>query len=207
MSRKENIVVKTATGNAKAIFVAIKPIVKYDPDGLSHANVRLSKEDGERIVKMANQVGKEQYEKFRKNNKKIEFTGCIPLVNIEKDENGKIIKETPDPDGAYILKSKCKAYIKNGVASQKVPVFDSKLNQMENVNIGAGSTVRLGITLEGYSTNLGTGVSVKLRMVQVIDLVAFGGYKATDFFTETEGYEFSEENNSSEVEDDEDVDF
>ena len=190
---RESIVEKLTTGNSEAVFVAAsKPMTTFDPEGLYHANVLVTKAEGEKIVKLANTIEEKQFNTYRKNNKKVEFTGCIPYVKVEKDENGRIIKETPDPEGRYILKAKNKAYIKNGIAGQKIPVFDSKLKPIEGVSIGSGSTVRLGLTLEGYSTNLGTGVSVKLRMLQVINLVPFGGYKADDFFTSTEGYDFSE---------------
>lgn len=209
MAKKESIIEKVTTGTAEAQFVAVsKPMTKFDPDGLYHANVLIPKAEGERIVKLAKTIEEKQFEAYRKNNKKVEFTACVPYVKVEKDENGRIIKETPDPEGRYILKTKNKAYIKNGVAGQKIPVFDSKLKPIDGViNIGTGSTVRLGLTLEGYSTNLGTGVSVKLRMLQIIDLVAFGGFKADDFFSETEGYEFSESDIEAPAEDDEEADF
>lgn len=209
MAKKESIVEKISTGIAEAHFIAVcKSITKYDPEGLYHANVLIPKTEGEKIAKMAKAIEEKQFETYRKNNKRVEFTACVPYVKVEKDENGRIIKETPDPEGRYILKTKNKAYIKNGVPGQKIPVFDSRLNPIEGaINIGAGSTVRLGLTLEGYSTNLGTGVSVKLRMLQIIDLVQFGGFKADDFFSETEGYEFNENDVETSVEEDEEADF
>lgn len=210
MAKKESIIEKITSGIAEAQFVAVsKPMTKFDPDGLYHANVLIPKSEGERIVKMVKAIEDKQFESYRKNNKRVEFTACVPYVKVEKDENGRIIKETPDPDGRYILKTKNKAYIKNGVPGQKIPIFDSKLKPIDGtINIGTGSTVRLGLTLEGYSTNLGTGVSVKLRMLQIIDLVQFGGFKADDFFSETEGYEFNENDvETSEEDEDEEADF
>lgn len=207
---KDSIRVKYSTGLGEVVgFVSVtKPSTKFDKDGLYQLNILIDEKEGKALHKKIEEIIQEQYEKFRKNNKKAEITACIPYTKVEKDEDGRIIKETPDPDGRYVLKTKNKAYIKDGKVGQKIQVFDSKLNPVDVVNFGEGSKVKLGITLEGYSSNLGTGVSVKLRAVQIIEVNNYGGFKAEDFFGEEDGYEYSEDEEAVTAdEEDEEADF
>ena len=207
---KDSIRVKYSTGLGEVTgFVSVaKPSTTYDKDGLYQLNILIDEKEGKALQKKIAELIQEQFEKFRKNNKKADITACIPYVKVEKDENGRIIKEIPDPDGRYILKTKNKAYIKDGKVGQKIQVFDSKLNPVDVVNFGEGSKVKLGITLEGYSSNLGTGVSVKLRAVQIIEVKNYSGFKAEDFFGEEDGYEYSEDEEAvTDDEEDEEADF
>lgn len=197
----------TCVGEVTGFISVAKPSVLFDKDGLYFLNILIPKEVGIEYVKTIEQLTDEQFEKYRKNNKKIEITACVPYVEVVKDDKGRIIKETPDPEGRYILKTKNKAYIKDGEIGLKIPVFDSKLKPVTNVNFGVGSKVKLGVSFDGYSSNLGTGVSVKLRAVQLLEVCSFGNRKAQDFFTEEEGFEFVEEDVENQAENDEEADF
>ena len=199
--------VTTGVGEVEGYVCVVEPSTKFNAEGEYSINILVSEKEAKALIKKIEAIVERQYERYRKNSKKVEITAVKPYVKVEKDENGRIIKETPDPEGRYIIKAKNKAYIKNGVVGQKIQIFDSKLNPMTGVKFGAGSKVRLGLTLEGYSTNLGTGVSVKLRMVQVLEMASFGGYKADDFFTETEGYEFDGDSAETVDINDEEADF
>ncbi len=206
---RESVIKKITTGIGvvEGYVCVVEPSTKFNPEGEYNIQVVVPNKEGIALAKTMINMQDMQYDKYRKNSKKVEITAVKPYVKVEKDENGRIIKEIPDPEGRYIIKAKNKAYIKNGVVGQKIPIFDSKLNPMNGVKFGAGSKVRLGLTLEGYSTNLGTGVSVKLRMVQVLEMASFGGYKADDFFTETEGYEFDADSAETVDIEDEEADF
>lgn len=206
---KESIIKKITTGIGvvEGYISVVEPSTKFNPEGEYNIQVLVPNKEGIALAKTIVNMQDMQFDEYRKNSKKVEITAVKPYVKVEKDENGRIIKETPDPEGRYIIKAKNKAYIKNGVVGQKIQIFDSKLNPMTGVKFGAGSKVRLGLTLEGYSTNLGTGVSVKLRMVQVLEMASFGGYKADDFFTETEGYEFDGDSAETVDINDEEADF
>ena len=189
---KESMTKKlTVEGTICGFSNIFAPSTMYSKDGEYQAVIKTSESIAKPILGDCEALLEAQYDKYRKNSKKIEVTAIKPLVFVEKDENGRIIKETPDKDGAYVLKAKNKAYIKDGAIGLKIPVFDAKLNPITApIKFGNGTKVRLGITLEGYSTNLGTGVSVKLRMVQLLNVVDPSGYKAEDFFTVEDGYEF-----------------
>lgn len=184
-----------------------EPSTKFDKDGVYQLNALISAKEGKKIRKICEETLDSQYEKFRKNSKKMDITACVPYVEVEKDDKGCIIKETPDPEGRYILKTKNKAYIRDGEIGQRIPVFDSKLKPVKNLKFGAGSKVKLGISIEGYSSNLGTGVTIKLKAVQILEVQGFNTHKAEDFFTEEEGFEYTEEDVENQAENDEEADF
>ena len=211
MAKNEKFVVKKTTGIGEVVgFVNVnEPLTRFDEDGTYNIDILISQEEGQSYVKEITELSQKQMEKYGKNKKLADVTACVPYVKKVKDENGKVIEEIPDSEGRYILKTKNKAYIKDGVAGLTIPVFDAKLKPI-NVKFGAGSKVRLGVTFEGYSTNLGNGVSIKLRMVQLLEAVNSNGFKADDFFTEAEGFEAISDNTdyeSTSVEEDEEADF
>lgn len=208
---KDSVTEKLTTGIGEVTgFVSVaEPSTKFNQEGEYSVNILIPATEGKALLKKIEAIQEKQYEAYRKNSKKAEITALKPFVKVEKDENGRIKSETPDPEGRFVLKAKNKAYIKNGVPGLKIQVFDSKLKPIEGVKFGAGSKVRLGLTLEGYSTNLGTGVSIKLRMLQLLEVVNFNGYSAEDFFTETDGYEFdaSDVEVIAEEDDEDEADF
>ena len=85
-----------------------------------------------------------------------------------------------------------------------------------NISIGEGTIARLGVTLSGYSVAGKTGVSVKLGLVQIINLVEYSasGFNL-DEFDEEDGFdgvgdEFTDEpveTSDVEEDDDEEADF
>ena len=71
-------------------------------------------------------------------------------------------------------------------------VMDSKQKPIgDEVRIGSGTTMRCGVEVRPwYVASQGVGVSLRLRVVQVIDLVEFGGGGASGFdFEDEEGFE------------------
>lgn len=184
-----------------------KPSVTFNPDGVYNANILISKTDGEAIIKEALAVRKEQYKTFGKGTTAQDFTRCKPYVVIEKNEDGEIVKETPDVQGRYILKTDMKATIKckNGeVIDIKIPVFDAHLKAVKDIKLGEGSEVRLAFNLEGYSVASKTGVGAKLKSVQVINLVEYaGGGSAESYgFGEEDGFTDEDKEVTEDTEDD-----
>lgn len=71
-----------------------------------------------------------------------------------------------------------------------VDVFDTKGNKIPKATLakmGSGSKVRAIFEAGKFSTGLGSGVSLKLRAVQVVDLVEFGSRDASGYGFETNG--------------------
>lgn len=78
--------------------------------------------------------------------------------------------------------------------SQRPAVVDAK-KRPTDAKVGAGSTVKVAYELSPYFTPaLGAGVSLRLKAVQVIDLVEYsGGGNSAAAFDEEDGYETTEE--------------
>lgn len=213
-SKRESVIKKYTTGKGELIgFISIfEPSTKFNKDGVYSANILLSKEEGEVLAEEIKKVRTEQYKTYGKKTKVAELTRCVPY-GIADEETG---EETPDAEGRYILKTTAKAFIENGKAKVKIPVFDVKQNPVKDIRIGVGTVARLSISLEGYSVAGKTGVSVKLKAVQIIDLVEYGNGSAESYgFGDEDGsFEFSEdeavedeEKAENEVDDDEEADF
>lgn len=194
MGKKESVSKKLVTGKGELTgFISLfKPSTKFDKDGVYQAHIILPKEEGERIASEIKAIRTEQFKTYGKGTKVADLTQCVPLTIVD-DETG---EETPDAEGRYVLKTKAKAFVKEGKPTAFVKVMDAKLRPLTNVSIGAGTIAKLGVTLDGYCIAGKTGVSVKLKMVQIINLVEYaGGGNPEEFgFTAEEGFEGSEEN-------------
>ena len=214
MNSKEHITKKYVTGKGTLTgFIAlIKPSVKFNKNGTYTANILLDKEEGEKLAQEMKELRTEQFKKYGKGTKVADLP-CKPyeIVNAETGE------ATPDPEGRYILKANASAYIENGKVGKKIMLINAKKQPVKNVSIGEGTVARLGVVLSGYSVAGKTGVSVKLGMVQIIELVEYSGSGfALDAFDEEEGFDgvgedFTEEetpdNTPTEEESEEEEDF
>lgn len=208
--QRTSITDKYTTGKGELVgFIGVMtPSTKFNKDGVYSANVLISKAEGEKVASKIKEIRTQQYKTYGKGSAVQEMTKCIPFVEIEKNEDGEVVKETPDKDGRYILKTSAKAFIENGKPRVKIPVFDSKQNPVGDVRIGEGTTAKLALSLEGYTVAGKTGVSVKLKAVQIIDLVEYGTGNAESYgFGEEDGFEASEDVAESGTEAEDEADF
>jgi hypothetical protein len=73
----------------------------------------------------------------------------------------------------------------------RVAVFDAKGNKIEDVPaIGSGSKLKMGVEVFPYYTDLnGFGYSLRLKAVQVLELVEYNNGSAASFgFSEETGF-------------------
>lgn len=209
---KEHVTKKYVTGKGELVgFIAIStPSTKFNKEGRYSASILLPKEEGKQLEALAKEVRTEQFKTYGKGTKVTELP-CKPYEIID-EETGEVTK---DPEGRYILKTAQSAYIKGGKITKRIMIINAKKKTVKNISVGEGTIARLGVTLSGYSIAGKTGVSAKLGMIQIIDLVEFvGGGFSADEFDEEEGFdgvgeEFTED--TVEVadtpEDDEDEEF
>lgn len=216
-SNKEHVVKKYVTGKGEltGFISVIKPSTRFDKEGVYRAEILLPKKEGEELATLIKEIRTEQFQKYGKKTKLADLTKCVPYTT--QDENTG--EEIPDPQGRYILKTNAKAFIENGKPKYKPQIYNAKKQPITgNISIGEGTIARLGVTLSGYSVAGKTGVSVKLGLVQIIDLVEYsGGGFNLDELEEEEGFdgvgtEFTEEVNeevteAAEGEDEEEADF
>lgn len=189
---KEHITEKYTTGKGQLVgFISIdKPSTKFDKDGVYSANILLPKEEGETLAEKIKDIRTKQFKTYGKGTKVADLTQCVPFTTVD-EETG---EEIADEEGRYVLKTKAKAFIEKGEAKFKPQIFDSKGKKIVVAGIGCGTVAKLAVELSGYSVAGKTGVSVKLKAVQIIDLVEYGGGNAESFgFGEEEGFEGSDE--------------
>lgn len=195
-TQRTSVIDKHTTGKGELVgFIGVlTPSTKFNKDGVYSANILIAKAEGEKLAAKIKEVRSQQYKTYGKGSAVQDMLKCIPFVEIEKNDEGEIIKETPDKDGCYIVKASAKAFIENGKPRVKIPVFDSKQHPVGDVRIGEGTTAKLALSLEGYTVASKTGVSVKLKAVQIIDLVEYGTGNAESYgFGEEEGFEATED--------------
>ena len=187
MAKTEHVTEKYVTGKGELVgFVSIvKPSTKFNKEGTYSANILLDKKEGEKLVELVKKVRTEQFKTYGKGTKVAELP-VKPYETVD-EETG---ETTPDVQGRYILKTKQGAYIENGKVGKKIQIINAKKKPVKNVSVGEGTIARLGVVFSGYSVAGKTGVSAKLSLVQIIDLVEYtGGGFSLDGFDEEDGYD------------------
>ena len=187
MGNKDHITKKYVTGKGELTgFVAlIKPSTKFNKKGTYTANILLSAEEGKKVEQKLKEIRTEQFKLYGKKTKVTDLP-CKPY-EIVNEETG---EATADPEGRYILKTNASAYIENGKIGKRVMIINAKKQPVKNVSIGEGTIARLGVVFSGYSVAGKTGVSAKLGLVQIIELVEYSssGF-SLDEFSEEEGFD------------------
>lgn len=162
-----------------------EPDTKFDKDGSYSVNLVLDKEQTENIKEKLAGVLEEFIASGESKTKK-----KAPLpIKEDKDQDGK-------PTGNYQIKFKLRAVGQSRGErwEQRPALFDSQLQPCTDV-IGNGSRIKVGAEVVPYSTALaGTGISLRLKAVQVIELSSSGGASADAWsFSKEEGFTTSGE--------------
>lgn len=211
MAKKDYIQKLIVTGKGELTgFISIcKPSQNYRK---YQAQILLSKEEGEALVKTLEELQAAQFVKEGRKGKLAPLP-CQPYAVQDKDTG----KEIPDKDGRYILKTNLDETTSKGTLNPKPIVINAHKQPVTgNLNIGEGTIARLQVLFKGYKAPIGIGVSAKLKGVQIINLVEYQNNNfSIDMFDEEEGFdgvgeEFTEEEvTTTEVEeaDEEEVDF
>jgi hypothetical protein len=191
MSKEKKPRFTTPKGTAQYPYLT-KPDTKFNPEGEYKLKLELDAADaGELISFLDEQVelSVAAAKKDPKNaGKKIKVGDAPYSVN---EETGK---------ASFNFKLKAKVTTKSGETFEQRPaIFDAKGKPITDVNIGGGSKVKVAYEVVPFYTALvGASISLRMKAVQVIDLVEFsGGASAEGYgFGEEEGYEA--EDNSAE---------
>ena len=162
-----------------------EPDTKFDKDGSYSVNLVLDKEQTENIKEKLAGVLEEFIASGESKTKK-----KAPLpIKEDKDQDGK-------PTGNYQIKFKLRAVGQSRGErwEQRPALFDSQLQPCTDV-IGNGSRIKVGAEVVPYSTAMaGTGISLRLKAVQVIELSSSGGASADAWsFSKEEGFTTSGE--------------
>jgi hypothetical protein len=183
MSKAKNPRYTTPAGIAQYPYLT-KPDTKFNPDGEYKISVEIPGAAAQDIVTFLDEQFEASVAKAKKDNpgKKIK-QGDVPYsVN---DDTGKVTVR---------FKLKAKVTPKQGDPFEQRPaLFDAKGKPIgADAKIGGGSKVKVAYELVPYYTAIaGAGISLRLKAVQVIDLVEFSGGASSEAygFGEEEGYE------------------
>jgi|TARA_B100001964_G_scaffold146318_1_gene161119 hypothetical protein len=167
--------------------------VKFDSDGLYHVDLEIS-DDGkaQEIIKLINEaIDNAVSDEKKKGNKKTLKKATLPY----KKEDGK-----------YIFKFKMKAKGQNSrtgdAFTQRPAIFDNELKMLNpEITVWGGSTLRVNYFPKGwYVPAIGVGCSLRLKSVQVKDLVEGSSMNnSSQGFSKVDG-DSSNKNESSENE-------
>jgi hypothetical protein len=190
MSKTKTPRYTTPVGIAQYPYLT-KPDTKFNPEGEFKVNLEINAEDAAEICTFLDEQLAAAVAKAKKEN---------PGKKIKEGSPG---YEVNEETGKVTLKFKLKAKVttKSGdTFDQKVALFDAKGKPITPApNIGGGSKVKVAYEVFPYYTAMvGAGVSLRVKAVQILDLVEFtGGASAGAYgFGEEDGYEAkaSEEN-------------
>lgn len=185
-NNKEHVIEKYVTGKGELTgFIAlITPSTKFNKKGVYSANILLNAEEGKELEQKMKDLRTEQFKKYGKGTKVVELP-CKPYEIVD-EETG---ETSADPQGRYILKANASAYIEGAKPKFRPAIFNAKKQPVKDVAIGAGTIARAAVTLSGYSVAGKTGVSVKLKAVQIIELVEYSTGFSADAFDEEDGFD------------------
>ena len=183
MSKVKNPRYTTPAGIAQYPYLT-KPDTKFNPDGEYKISVEIPGAAAQDIVTFLD----EQF--------------AASVAKAKKENPGKKIKEgdvpysVDDDSGKVTVRFKLKAKVTPKMGDpfeQRPALFDAKGKPIgADTKIGGGSKVKVAYELVPYYTAIaGAGISLRLKAVQVIDLVEFSGGASSEAygFGEEEGYE------------------
>lgn len=178
----------TPKGTAKYPWLSV-PDTKFNSDGEYKVTLVVPVEEADTILQFLDEQMSASEAKAKKENpgKKVKVADAPYKVD---EENGNV---------EINFKLKARVNMQNGDSfEQKPALFDAKGKPIQDVNVGGGSKIKVSYEcVPFYTALIGAGVSLRLRAVQVIDLVEFtGGADASAYgFEEEEGYAAQAEDN------------
>jgi len=191
--------IKLTTPKGTAIYPWLnEPNRKFDQIGVYSVNLRMTAQDAAEFVEIITKVRDEYHREQTKELKKKLKKADLPVLEVIDDQG----EETGEVD----LKIKLKAgYEYDGkTITQRPTLIDAKQQPIGNdIQIGSGTTLRCGVEVAPwYVPTMGIGVSLRLRVAQIIDLVEFGGGGAAAYdFQNEEGFETVAANLSADSDD------
>lgn len=181
----KNILVLEGTALWAKVF---EPDTKFNPLGDYSINLQMPVAEGAAMSEQLEAIVQAEFNKAVKKDPRLKNTlttqdVCQPVYD----------RDTGDDTGNVEFKFKLKAKVqkRDGTYYEQQPaVIDSKKVPMTNdILIGNGSRVKVAFEPIPYvmQTNKKVGVALRLKAVQVIDLVEYGN-SATSVFDEEDGF-------------------
>jgi hypothetical protein len=179
--------IKVLEGKA-AWAKVFEPDTKFNPNGDYSINIQMTEADSAQMCEQLEGIIQETFTKAVKESPKLKNSlstqdVCTPVYD----------RDTGDPTGDVEFKFKLKAKVQKRDGSwyeQQPVVLDSKKTPLNgDTLIGNGSRVKVAFEPIPYvmQSTKKVGVSLRLKAVQVIDLVEYGN-SAASVFDEEDGF-------------------
>ena len=157
------------------------PDTKFDEDGVFSCKLHVSEGDFKAFEAQINKQVEADYkaECARQNNPKLRRASSWP------------IRITDDGEYEIYAKQRAKVHTKSkGTLEFSIAAYDSQGKKIETPKIGSGSTLKMAVEVNTWFVqSQGFGYTLRLRAVQVIDLVEYGGGDGSfGFGAEEDGY-------------------
>jgi hypothetical protein len=178
MAKNNYVKIVSSEGISKYAWLT-QPDTKFDKDGHYKVNLVVSAETAQPLIKQIDDEMKKSLELAKEKNKgKAIKQANLPYENevVEGKETGNI---------EFKFKRKAQIIASDGkVIPFKVAIFDSAGKPLIDTNVWSGSKMKVSAELmPWYTAMAGAGVSLRLRAVQITELVEGGAGSA-------EGYGF-----------------
>lgn len=164
-----------------------EPDTRFVPEGEYSTQVVVPEAEAMDVCEQLEGIAQGKFDEAVKDNPKLKNVLSIrDVVEKEVDDNGNLT-------GNVIFKTKLKARIKarsGETYSQAVSVVDAKKTPMDGSQmIGNGSTIKVAVEPVPYlmQSTKQVGVSLRLKAMQVINLIEYGA-PSTDVFDEEDGF-------------------
>lgn len=164
------------TPKGKAVYPKLdKPDTKFNDDGLWSCRLHVSEADYNTFKLQVDDVVERAYK-----------AECASHGKELPRANNTPIRVTDEGDYEIYAKQVAKKSTRNGVLEFSVPLYDSAVKVIEErPKVGSGSTVRMSVEIfPWYVSSQGFGYSLRLKAVQILDLVEYdssaSGFSAED---------------------------
>jgi hypothetical protein len=164
---------KLTTPIGKAFYPRLQPDYKWSEEG--QYTCKLHVEDEKEFNEFSAKVDKLVEEAYKEELKKQGKTKLKPF-------NTPPIRITDEGDNEIYAKQVAKKQTAKGERTFSIGIYDSQGNKLPaSTNCGSGSTLRMSVELATwYVPALGFGYSLRLRAVQIIELVEYSGGGGAD---------------------------
>lgn len=170
-----------------------KPDTKFDPDGVYKTTLKLADTEAtQKYIAKIDAIMEENLQKERLITKKKSLQMANPPY--KRDE-----------EGNYLVNFKLKAKVtpKNGKPFTQKPVLLDAKKAPVTVSVGGGSTIRVGAEVNEWNTKDGVGITLWLKLVQVLELKEYDATSGFDI-EEEDGWESMDSDPGYDMDDDDD---
>ena len=174
---------KLVTPEGTAVYPHLnEPDTKFNADGEYSTKLSVSSETANSLIEVLESFYEEAYKDHCKEQNKQKLKKHNHPWTEETDEDG-------NDTGNVVFKFKMKAKTRTGIVMRPILV-DSETKPLEN-KIGSGSKLKVSFEARSwYVPALGVGVTLRLRGVQVINLVEWTGGSSVESlgFSKEQGF-------------------